>query len=182
MTRLIPILAFIAIGGAVIAQTPAGQPAQPGRAGQSTQPGASTQPGMAAGGMQQTRDAQMKALTALQDDITRLRANVEASMPANMQNMTEQERSKMTAARDEQQKLVQDMESQLAMLKGRRQVQTEHDQTIAQLQAIQNQAKQENATKTADMIGKMIQEKQAKHDQLMMKLGGLYGMGGRTQP
>jgi cysteinyl-tRNA synthetase len=181
MTRLIPILAIVAIVGAVIAQTPAAQPAQPAQPGQPGQPAAPGQatpagPGMRGGGFQQMRDMQMKALTALQDDLSKLKTSMETPMPANMQNMSEDERAKMRdkmmAGRDEQQKIVTDMESQLAMLKGRRQMQTDHEQAVAQLQAIQNQAKQENATKTADMIGKMIQEKQSKYDQMMQKMGG----------
>ncbi len=175
MTRLIPLLLAVGIVGAVIAQTrttpptpgrPA-QPAQPGQAGSSTSTG---------GGAQQMRDMQMRALTALQQDITKLRASMETSIPAGTQNMSPEEQAKMrdrmATNRQEQQKTIADMESQLAALKGRGQMQTDHQKAIAELQAIQNQAKQENAAKTADMIGKMIQEKQTKHDQMMEKMGG----------
>jgi septal ring factor EnvC (AmiA/AmiB activator) len=183
MTRLIPILAATLIAGVVIAQT---QPGRPDQSRQSRQSGPAMEAGR--GNMQQMREMQMKALTALQQDMTKLRASLDAAMPSNMQNMSEDERNrmreKMTQSRDEQQKIIADMEAQMTLLKGRGQMQTEHDQAIAQLQAIQNQAKQENATKTSDMIAKMIQEKQTRHDQMMQKMGGAgTGAGGMgTQP
>jgi hypothetical protein len=193
MTRLIPLVAAVVIAGVVVAQTSSGQAGPADQPGQTTQPGPAGQPRQPAQGMagteagrgdfQQMRDMQMKALTAIQQDLTKLRASMEMPM-GNMQNMSEDERTKMREkmmqGREEQQKMVADIESQLAVLKGRRQMQTEHEQAMARLQAMQTQAKQENAAKTADMIGKMIQEKQQKYDQMMQKMSG--GAGATTLP
>jgi hypothetical protein len=160
MKRWIPI-----VGVAVIVAVAVGQP----------QGGPGGGPG---GGFAQFREMRTKALDALQQDVTKLRTSMEAMTPsgANIQDMSEEDRAKfrdqMMQRRDEQQKLIGDIETQLAMLKGRRQLQTEHDDAMASLEALQSQAKQENATKTADMIAKMIKEKQDKFDKMMEQMGG----------
>jgi hypothetical protein len=132
------------------------------------------------GNFQARREAQMKAMEALEQAMAKLKAAMQPMMAPgeqrpNFQDMSEDERAKfreqMMQRRQEQQDAIATIESQLVMLKGRRQLQTEHEEAMATLQAIETQAKSENAPKTAERIAKMIKDRQDKYDQLMEKLG-----------
>ncbi len=145
------------------------------------------QPGGAGGGMrggrgnfQARREAQMKAVEALEQAIAKLKEGMTAmgqrgGQRGNFQDMSDEERAnfreQMMQRRQEQQDAIATIESQVVMLKGRRELQTEHEEAIAQLEAVQAKARSENATQTAAMIAKMIQDKQDRYDQLMEKLG-----------
>jgi hypothetical protein len=132
------------------------------------------------GNFQARREAQTKAMEAIEQAVAKLKAGMQPMMGQggqrpSFQDMSEDERAKlrdqMMQRRQEQQDAIAMIESQLNVLKGRRQLQTEHEEAIAQLQAIETQAKNENAPKTAERIAKMIKDRQDKYDQLMEKLG-----------
>jgi hypothetical protein len=143
------------------------------------QPGGGAAGSRGRGNFQARREAQMKAVEAIEQAVAKLKAGMQPMMTGgqrgNFQDMSEEERAsfreRMMQRRQEQQDAVATIEAQVVMLKGRRQLRTEHEDALAQLQAIEAQAKSENATKTAAMIAKMIEDKQTKYDQLMEKLG-----------
>ncbi|MBN1359505.1 MAG: hypothetical protein JW993_02885 [Sedimentisphaerales bacterium] len=147
------------------------------------QPGGGGGFGGQRGNFQARREAQMKAVEALEQAVAKLKEGMTAmgqrgaggGQRGNFQEMTEEQRTQlmeqMRTRRQEQQDAITTIETQVVMLKGRRQLQTEHEEALAQLQAIEAQAKRENATQTAAMIAKMTQEKQTNFDQLMEKMG-----------
>jgi len=120
------------------------------------------------GGM--NRDAQLKAIAALQEQVGKLKALVETmpAMPAggSFQDMSDEERTKMresmTRVREEQPPIIAAIEQQLAQLKGVRTLIAENQQSTTELKALQETANGEKATKTAAKIGEMITAKQKK--------------------
>jgi hypothetical protein len=122
--------------------------------------------------------AQMQALEAIEQAVGKLREAMSQMMGGQrggFQDMSDEERAQFREQRmqrrEQQQQLVTEIEEQIVMLKGGRQIQQEYEEEMASLNALQTQAQQENAAKTAEMIGKMISDRQAKHNALVEKLG-----------
>ncbi len=134
------------------------------------------------GGMnfQQMREARDKAMNGLIENVAKLKTMQEAGATgmqnrADFQNMSEEERNQWrearTKQREEQTKLYQDIESQLLMLKGPRQMVTDHRTAMEELTAIRDQAEAEKATKTVEMLNKLMETKQAAYDNMLKTLG-----------
>ena len=128
----------------------------------------------------QRREAQMKAVETIQQHAAKLKADMEASAQAmrdrsQWQNMSEEERNQLRESfmkrREQQQKLLADIELQVNLLRGSRQLRTEHEEAIGKLQAIHDLAVQEKATRTAQRLQKMIAQRQTAYDQTLEKLG-----------
>jgi len=171
-----------------VAWVAVGQP-QGGGAGQ----GAGGGRGMGGRGGFMNREAQMKAIATLQEQVGKLKALLETmpAMPAGgFQDMTDEDRTKMQEARqkirDEQPAILTAIEQQLAQIKGIRTLMTENEESTAELKALQEAANGEKATKTAAKIGEMIVAKQKKFEENVKALGfdpanlpqGGRGMGG----
>ncbi len=132
-------------------------------------------------GFTRMREIQEQAMTALQDDLTKMKAMQEQAAQAmqggmqSFQNMSEEERNKMreefTKRREENQRLLTDMEMQINKLKGRRPLQMAFDEGQNELKAIRDLANEEKATKTAERLGQYIEKNQAKFDEMIKKLG-----------
>ncbi|NLH18289.1 MAG: hypothetical protein GX455_17075 [Phycisphaerae bacterium] len=132
-------------------------------------------------GFTRMREMQQQAMTALQEDLDKMKASQEEAAKAmqggmqSFQNMSEEERTKMredfTKRRETTQALLADMEAQIAKLKGRRQLQTAFDEGQNELKAIRDLANEEKATKTAERLGQYIDKNQAKYDEMIKKLG-----------
>ena len=133
-------------------------------------------------------EAQQAAIAAIEAQLAKLKAGMEAQ-PArpqgNFQDMSDEERTKfrdaMIKQREEQTAILAAIDDQIMILKGR-QVQTEHEAAMEELQAIQTMAASENAPKTAKHVEELIAKKneafQAKAEKLGIRLGRGRGQGG----
>jgi|GEM_PF-3183623 len=130
---------------------------------------------------QQWRETQNRAIQAIQADAVKLRAGFEEAgrtmpTPEKWESMTEEERNKVRAdgrARwEQQQKVLADLEQQIATLKGPRQLKLEYEQAAQELAAARDLAKQEKATKAAERIQGLIDRRRAQYDQIIQKIGG----------
>jgi len=127
----------------------------------------------------QYREAQMKAIEVIQAQSAKLKAAWEEaakeSQGRDFQNLSEEERTKLretfTKRREEQQKMVAAIEQEVARLKGPRRLRTEFDESMADLKAILDKAKEEKAQGTAELLDKLIAKKQKQLDDTLQKLG-----------
>jgi hypothetical protein len=126
------------------------------------------------------REAQNKAIQAIQADGVKLRAAFDEAgramaAPEKWASLSEEERTRFREANrvrwEEHLKILGHIEEQIAALKGARQLQTELDDAIRELAAIRDLARQEKAQKAAERIQGLIDRQQAKHDQIIQKLG-----------
>lgn len=102
-----------------------------------------------------------KAIEAIEAQLAKLKAQPATARPqGSLQDMSEEERTKMmekmTAARDERNKILQVIMAQVAALQGRREPAPEGAQyliiTTADLKPIQDAAVKEKATETAKLL------------------------------
>ncbi len=126
------------------------------------------------------RQTQHKAIQTLQADGVKLRAAFDEAgrtMPApeKWESMSEEEKTKFRQANkgrwEEHLKILTDVEEQVAILKGPWQLQAELDEAVKELTAIRDQAVQEKAKKAAELVQALIDRRQAKHNEMMKKLG-----------
>jgi type II secretory pathway component PulM len=127
--------------------------------------------------MDKMREAQAKAVEVIQQQAAKLKAGMEqpAFDRAQFQEMSEEERAKLketwTKRREERQQALAGIEQQIMILKGGRQLQAEHDESIAELQAIHAQAVKEKATETAKSIQALIDKRTKTLEDTAQKLG-----------
>jgi hypothetical protein len=150
------------------------------------------QPGMR-GGM--GRETQQNAIAAIEAQLAKLKESMEAPMPrpeGGFQDMSEEERTKfreaMTKRREQRAAIIGEIEQQVMILKGGRQLASEHDEAMAELQAIHDQAVKENAKETAKSIQSLIDKRTKKLEDTVEKLGirlrrgrGMGGPGGERR-
>jgi len=128
----------------------------------------------------QYREMQLKAAAALVEQAGKLKTALEtpfAGMPADrsFQDLSEEERTKMretmTKRREEQQQIVGAIETELAKVKGSRQLQREQEEGTKELQAIRELAEKEQAKETLKGIDELIANRQKAFDDKLAKLG-----------
>lgn len=128
----------------------------------------------------QWRESQNKAIQAIQADGVKLRAAFDEAgraMPApeGWASLSERERDEFRRASrvrwEEHLKVLADIEEQVAVLKGPWQLRTELDEAIQELTAIRDLARQEKAMKAAERIQSLIDQRQARYNQTIQKLG-----------
>jgi hypothetical protein len=128
----------------------------------------------------QNREMQLKAAAALVEQTGKLKAALEtpfSGMPADrsFQDLSEEERTKMretmTKRREEQQQIVGAIETELAKVKGSRQLQREQEEGTKELQAIRELAEKEQAKETLKGIDELIAKRQKTFDDKLAKLG-----------
>jgi hypothetical protein len=134
------------------------------------------QPQGGARGFGQTRETQMKAIAALQDQVGKLKAMMDQQPQArNFQDMSDDERTKMreemTKRREEQTAIMANIQKQIDTLKGGMQLAREHREAMTPLNELLASAKGENATATAAKIQKMIDERQKQFQDQMAAMG-----------
>jgi len=124
------------------------------------------------------REAQTKALAAVQEQLAKLKTLMEAPQGMqgrSFQDMSEEERTKMresfTKRREEQQQVFAAIDQELGRLKGGRQLMTEHQQAMTPLKELLASAQKENAKETAGKIEKLIAERQKQFDEKMAAMG-----------
>ena len=109
------------------------------------------------------RDAQLKSIKAIEAQVAKLKAAVEAGVPENRGNIRElsQEdrtklREKMMTAMRERQTVIRAIEQDLAKLKGSRRPEAESDSRLNELRATHKLALREKAAQTAERLDKLI--------------------------
>ena len=128
----------------------------------------------------QRREAQMKALDTIQQNAAKLKTAMEESGRAmqnrpNYQDLSEDERAKLREEfmkrREEQQKLVAEMDQELMRLKGRSQLWREYDESMEPLKEILSSAQDEKAPKTAAKIEQRMAQCQKQFEDSLTSLG-----------
>jgi hypothetical protein len=125
------------------------------------------------------REAQMKALASIQENVAKLKSMMEAQAKAmegrSFADMSEEERTKMreesTKRREEQQKVMAAMQQQMDTLKGGRQLAVEHQQAMTPLKEALASAQKENAKQTTGMLEKLIADRQKQFEEKMAAMG-----------
>lgn len=125
-----------------------------------------------------SREAQQNAIAAIEKQLAKLKEAAE-KQPAfdrsRFQEMSDEERAKfreqMMKQREQQQEVVAAIEKQIMILKGGRQLQAEHDEAMAELQAIHALAVKEKATETAKSIQALIDKRTKALEDTAEKLG-----------
>jgi hypothetical protein len=124
------------------------------------------------------REAQMKALAALQEQVAKLKTMMEQApgmQGRSFQDMSEEERTKMreemTKRREEQQKIYASIDQELARLKGPRQLMTEQNESLAPLKDLLASAQKENAKDTAAKIQQLIDKRQKDFETKVTAMG-----------
>jgi len=128
--------------------------------------------------MAQYRERQNKAIEAIGQQVAKLKAGMEAPMPrteGGFQDMTEEERAnfreRFMKMREERQQALAAIEQHIMVLKGRRQLDREQEESIAELQSIQALAASEKAEKTAKRLEELIAKRNKEYEDTMQKLG-----------
>ena len=126
------------------------------------------------------REMQKQAIVQIEEYTAKLKADMEKAAQAThdrsgSQSLSEEEKNKRRETwrkqREERQKIVADIESQVAILKGSRQLSKENDAVLAELEAIRDLATEEKAEKTAKHLSELINKKQKSFAQSLKKLG-----------
>ncbi|NLH40386.1 MAG: hypothetical protein GX448_00980 [Planctomycetes bacterium] len=126
------------------------------------------------------RESQNKAIQAIQADGVRLRTMFDElgrilPPPEKWASLSEEERNKFREANrdrwEEHLKVLGDIEDQVAILKGPRQLLAEHEEAVHELEVIRDLAGQEKAQKAAERIQVLIGRRQAQYNQKIQKLG-----------
>ena len=124
------------------------------------------------------REAQQNAIAAIEAQIAKLKAGIE-QQPAfdrsRLQEMSEEERAKFreqrTKIREAQQAIIAAIEDQIKILKGGGRLMAEHEESMAELQAIQEVAVKEKATQTAQRIQALMDNRTKTLEDTAEKLG-----------
>ncbi len=134
----------------------------------------------------QWRQAQTKAIETIQEQAGKLKVALEESTRGSESfgrwELSEEEKTKLresfTKMQKERQQALGVIEQQIMRLKGRRPLDREHEESIAELQTIQALATTEKAEKTAKRLEELIAKRNKEHEDTMQKLG-LERLGGR---
>jgi TolA-binding protein len=123
------------------------------------------------------RERQQKAISTIEEQLLKMKSGMESLSGGrqNWRDLSEEERNKLREkfrkVRDERQQSIVIIEEQLAILKGRRQLNEEHEKSLNELNGIHESATKEKATQTAASIEKLIAEKKKAFEERMQKLG-----------
>ena len=121
----------------------------------------------------QRREEQLKAIKAIQEQLAKLKAGMEATGPQariQWQELSDEERTKLrerfTKAREEQQKATKAIIAQIARLQGRRQPTAEGEEFIlintGELKEVRELAVKEKAKETAQRLERLIAGQRAR--------------------
>lgn len=128
---------------------------------------------------QQRREAQMKALDTLQQNVGKLRASMETTgrgvQGRNFQDMADDERAKlreeMTQRRQEQVRLTAEIEQALGQLKGPAQLRQEYNEMMTPLRELRAAAQNEQATETVKRIDQLIAQRRQQFEDRITAMG-----------
>ena len=129
---------------------------------------------------QRWQQAQERAIGSIQQDAAKLKVAMDEATRA-MQNrsrwesLSEEERTRLREAwrkrREEWVNVLTDIETQVTLLKGPRQIRAEQEEAVAELKAVLDLARQENAPKTAERVEALIETRRAKYQERLEKIG-----------
>jgi len=126
----------------------------------------------------QYRQAQQKATEAIQEQVVKLKAGMEETARrgrGSWEDLSEDERTKLrerySKMREERLKVLAVIEQQVTILKGRRQLEAEHEESLGELQAIRKLAVEEKAEETAKRLMQLILKRNKEFEDTMQKLG-----------
>jgi DNA anti-recombination protein RmuC len=124
------------------------------------------------------RQAQTKAIELIQEQAAKLKTALEESARrdwSSWRDLSEEERAKLRERfmkmREERQQALEVIEQQIVRLKGPRRLRTEHEESIAELQAIHELAVKEKATETARHIEELIAKRNETYEETVQELG-----------
>lgn len=123
--------------------------------------------------------AQTKVIETIQEQAGKLKTALEEGAIfgsiGSRQELSEEERAKlreeMMKNREEWWKMLAVIEQQVTILKGRRQLDREHEESIGELKKIQEMAEKENADETAKHVEELIAKRNKKFEDTLEKLG-----------
>jgi hypothetical protein len=123
-----------------------------------------------------SRQTQLEAVKIIQEQAAKLKADMEApAAKPEGQELSAEEKAKLkesfTKMREERMKAVAVIEQQIAKLKGQRQLKTEHEESLSELQEIHKLAVKEKAEETAKRIMELIIKRNKEFEDTMTKLG-----------
>ena len=129
--------------------------------------------------MARIQQAATKVIETIQEQAGKLKTALEEraifGSIGSWQELSEEERAKLREEvmknREEWWKMLAVIEQQVTILKGRRQLDREHEESIAELQTIQALATTEKAEKTAKLLEELIAKRNKEHEDTMQKLG-----------
>jgi len=130
--------------------------------------------------MRQRWAAQQQAVEKIQKLSADLKTDMEEAALARQnqpsrENMTDEERAKLRETwakrREKQQRILAELEQQVAILKGSGQLQTELEADLGELKSIRDLATEEKAEKTAARLTLLIDKKQTNFDTTLKNLG-----------
>ena len=126
------------------------------------------------GGFGRMGEAQQKAIADLQEQVGKLKALMDAGAKAmegkSFQDLTEEDRAKMKERSAEQQKVVAAIQADVDRFR-LRQMAVEYNQDITALKDAQASAEKEKAKETAQMLGKIIAERQKQMEEKVTAMG-----------
>ncbi len=124
------------------------------------------------------RQAQQKAVEAIEEQVGKLKASMEERSRrdrGSWQDLSEEERTKLrerySKMREERMEVLAAIEQQLMILKGRRQLEAEREESLGELQAIHKLAVDEKAEETAKRLMQLILKRNKEFEATMQKLG-----------
>lgn len=131
------------------------------------------------GGFGRNREAQQKAIAALQEEIGKLKAMMEQQGQGmrgrSFQDMSDDERAKMreemNKRMEQRQQIMASIQQQLDTLRGGMEIMREHQQAMEPLKDLLASAQSEKATATAAKIQKVMDEKQKQFEAKMAAMG-----------
>ncbi len=125
------------------------------------------------GGFGAMGEAQQKAFADLQEQVAKLKPLMEASakaMAGGFQNMSEEDRAKMKERSTQQQAILAAIQADVDRLR-LRQLAVEYNQSLTALKDAQVSAEKEKAKETAQMLGKIIAERERQMEEKVTAMG-----------
>lgn len=122
------------------------------------------------------RERQQKAVAAIEEQLAKIKTGMESfrTNRQSWQDLSEEERNelrgKFRKVGEERQKSIVLIEDQIAMLKGRRSLDREHEKSVGELNGVLELAKNEKATQTVAAIEKLVAGKNKQFEERMEKL------------
>lgn len=177
VTLVVGVLLVLAFAWVALGQTEGGRRGG-GAGGAAGGPGGAGGGGGMRGGFGMNREAQLKAVAAIQEQLGKLKASLDASpaMPAGgFANLSEEERTKMresfTKMGEERQLIMDALDAEMAKLRGARQLVRDQQEGTKELEAIREVAAKEQAKETVKAVDELIAKRQKALEEKMAKLG-----------
>jgi hypothetical protein len=126
---------------------------------------------------QQWRERQQKSLSQIEAQVTKMKTMMESSSGGRQRwrDASEEERTKLREEyrkmREDRTKALGTIEDQILLLKGRRTVYQEYDDSMDELKGLLELAKKEKAKETTAAIEKLIADKKKEFEKKVEELG-----------